>query len=264
MMPDNYLDKTKVRHSFAAAAQSYDAAALLQRQVGELLLHTFPLQPQPGIILDLGCGTGFLTRQLAAGAINGQDLLAVDIALPMLAAARQKNAAIAPAYVCADAEQLPFAAASLQQIYTNLALQWCQNLSVVFADSRRALQPGGQLAFSTFGPATLQELKTAWRAVDSYTHVNELDSSQQIEHFLTVAGFRDMVSHTRIYQSAYPSVMALMRELKDLGAHNVNSSRNRQVTSRRQLQEMIKHYESWQVGQQIIASYEIIFVRALV
>jgi malonyl-CoA O-methyltransferase len=62
----------------------------------------------------------------------------------------------------------------------------------------------------------------------------------------------------------YPSVLALMRELKDLGAHNVSQARKRRPTTRRQLQQMIGHYESSAGGERITASYEILFVRARV
>ena len=59
------LDKAKIKQSFAAAAGNYDAVAALQRQVGLDLLKKFPLQVEAGLVMDLGAGTGFLTRALA-------------------------------------------------------------------------------------------------------------------------------------------------------------------------------------------------------
>ncbi|WKJ88840.1 malonyl-ACP O-methyltransferase BioC [Methylomonas montana] len=255
------LDKTKIRRSFAAAAVSYDSLAALQRQVGMALLEKFPLQPAAGPVLDMGCGTGFLTRQLGAANVN-QTLLALDIALPMLQAARRNNRNVPADYLCADAEKLPFAADTVRQIYSNLALQWCQDLAAVFADARRILMSGGQLAFSTFGPATLRELKAAWATVDGFVHVNDFYSSEQIQDFLHTAGLTTVDVESVLYQSRYPSVLALMHELKGIGAHNVSQARNRRPTTRGQLQQMIRHYEVSMVGQEITASYEIIFVRA--
>ena len=255
------LDKNKIKRSFASAAHSYDAAAALQRQVGDALLERFPPISCFDPILDLGCGTGYLTRRIAGG-MPAAEVIALDIALPMLIASRQKNGLAAINYVCADAEKLPVLPDSFQQIYSNLALQWCQDLPVVFADCRRILKADGQLVFATFGPATLQELKAAWAAVDTYPHVNEFYTVQAISGFLRQAGFNSVLVDSEIYHLAYPSVMALMRELKQLGAHNVNLDGTRNITTRQQLQRMIASYEAMMLGSKLLASYEIIFVRA--
>lgn len=256
------LDKQKIRRSFAAAAGRYDDFASLQREVGTALLEMFPPESSSGAMLDIGCGTGFLTRQLAARHRGG--LLAMDIAMPMLEFCRQKNAAFPVDYLCADAEKLPFAAHGFGQIYSNLAFQWCQDLSAVFADCKRILAVGGQLAFATFGPATLRELKTAWAAVDAYPHVNEFYGIDAIERFLRQAGFSSIYGETALYQSRYKSVTSLMRELKGIGAHNVQLGRNKKPTTRRQLQRMIESYPLGNIGGEVLASYEIIFIRARV
>ncbi|MGZ4999146.1 MAG: malonyl-ACP O-methyltransferase BioC [Methylomonas sp.] len=262
MSLDSGLDKSKIRRSFAAAADSYDDMAALQREVALKLLEKYPLERTTGMVLDVGCGTGFLTRQLPVDAAR-QSLLALDIALPMLQFSRQKNADLPACYVCADAEKLPLAEDSVQQIYSNLALQWCQDLEAVFRNFNRILQTGGQLVFATFGPETLRELKAAWAAVDEFTHVNEFYSADQIIDFLRKSGFEAPSANTVIYQSRYPSVMALMRELKGIGAHNVNLARNRKPTTRQQLQRMTTCYEgSSMEGAEVVATYEIIFVQA--
>ena len=257
-----HLDKRKIRRSFAAAAGRYDDFASLQRKVGMALLEMFPPEPSTGSTLDIGCGTGFFTRELARR--NNGHLLAMDIAMPMLEFCRQKNAAFSVDYLCADAEKLPFAAHGFEWIYSNLAFQWCQDLSAVFADCKRILAMGGQLAFATFGPATLRELKTAWAAVDAYPHVNEFYGVDAIVGFLRQAGFSSICRETVLYQSRYESVQSLMHELKAIGAHNVILERNRKPTTRRQLQRMIESYPLGNIGEEVLASYEIIFIRARV
>src|SRR4029077_10511260 len=75
--------------------------------------------------------------------------------------------------VRADAYALPFATASFDLVFSNLMLQWCDDLDAVFAEIARVLKPGGLLLFSTFGPGTLAELREAWAAGDaSSNHVN--------------------------------------------------------------------------------------------
>lgn len=254
------LDKAKVRQSFAAAADGYDAVAGLQRRVGETLLAKFPCVGQSRPLLDIGCGTGFLTRHLVS---RVPAAVALDIAVPMLQAAQRNCAGLPVAYVCADAERLPFRDGSIGQIYSNLAVQWCEDLSALLGDCRRVLCANGCLALSTFGPRTLAELKTAWSQVDNFAHVNEFYSTEQIRRFLAAAGWRRFELETELISQSYLSVMALMRELKGIGAHNVSNHRNPRPTSRASLQSMIAHYESAMAGGEIVASYEIIYLRAM-
>jgi len=256
------LDKAKVRRSFASAASSYDGMAALQRRVGLELLRRFPVKERDGVLLDIGCGTGFFSHQLALQ-ISGQYLIALDLALPMLQTSRSKYPGMTARYVCADAEYLPFATHSIAQIYSNLALQWAQDLAKTFVGFKQALQPGGRLVFATFGPATLRELKAAWACVDDYTHVNTFYSIDEVKDFLHAAGFQDLSLDHVVYQSSYPSVQSLMRELKGIGAHNVNHARNPKPTTKSQLQQMIDCYEAKMREGQILASYEIIFGEAV-
>lgn len=263
MMVAANVDKAKVRQAFSAAAHDYDVMAAMQREVGLALLRRFPVENSFEVILDLGCGTGFLAQQLSQKTAN-HPLVALDLALPMLRACRGKRPEMAAHYLCADAEMLPLVSRSIGQIYSNLALQWVENLPGAFVDCRRVLIRGGQLVFATFGPRTLQELKAAWASVDEYTHVNSFYSGDEIQAFLTNAGFVGITVEHEVYRYNYPSVRALMRELKGIGAHNVNLGRKRRLTTKTQLQNMIDHYHRSMAGSAIVASYEILFVRARV
>ena len=240
-MKDEHLDKRLIRKSFSNAAQTYDDLAGLQRLVGTALLTDYPLQSAAGLIMDLGCGTGFISQQLPIN-VEQQALVAVDIAMPMLKHSQLKNSHQVQYFVCADAEKLPFVHGSFQQIYSNLALQWCQHLEAVLLDCRRILANQGQLVFTTFGVKTLQELKSAWASVDQYTHVNDFINEQQLIALIENADFSLVGIENVVYQRHYPDVISLMHELKGIGAHNVNAHRNKQLTTRQQLQQMIKHY----------------------
>lgn len=254
------LDKRLVNRSFGAAAAQYDQHAELQRRVGLELLNRFPPLAQQG--LDLGCGTGFLTQELASRR-PADHWLAIDLALPMLNVCRERlRQSKGVSYLCADAEALPLANACADQVYSNLALQWCQNLPALFGDCRRVLKADGQLVFSSFGPNTLKELKTAWSHVDDYAHVNEFKSADELMTALSEAGFIDITFETTVYESAYPTVMDLMRELKGLGAHNVNSTRKQAPTTPKQLQGMINAYPFRESTKVVLATYEVFMVRA--
>jgi len=257
-----YLDKARIRRSFAAASVTYDSVAGLQRTVGKELLRSIDVKKLTGTLLDLGCGTGFLTGELLSYS-NHESTIALDIALPMLQTTQSKLADKHNIlYVCADAEQLPLADQSIDSVVSNLALQWCSNLDAVFTNIKRTLKPEGQLAFSTFGPQTLHELKSAWAAVDNYSHVNDFYSETQLKQFLQQAGFKKIQINSKLYTPRYDSVWTLMQELKHLGAHHVIAGRNNKITTKTAMQQMISAYEKYRVRDQIPATFEVIIVTA--
>ena len=258
------IDKHKVKQSFALACQTYDGLAVLQRHIGFDLMDKLPLEQwdKDPLIVDLGCGTGFLSQQLVERE-NLQTIIAIDIALSMLHVAKTKlDATNSIHYICADAEKLPLSNQSVNHIVSNVALQWCQNLAAVFTGFKQVLKQGGTVGFSTFGPATLKELKAAWAEVDDYQHVNQFYSVDTIQTFLQQAGFKAIKIESILYQYNYPTVIALMKELKGIGAHNVLSGRNKKLTSKTDMQKMIAAYKRNEANDNIIASYEMIFVTA--
>ncbi|NOQ13476.1 MAG: malonyl-ACP O-methyltransferase BioC [Methyloprofundus sp.] len=253
------LDKRQIRQSFANAAQSYDAMAALQRQVGRELISKVAL-PREALVVDVGCGTGFFTQQLRDRALL-KNIVALDIAMPMLLKTRQRLGDGAVPLLCADAEQLPIASHCIDGLVSNLALQWCLGIDAMFADVHRVLRANGAFVFSTFGESALCELKAAWAEVDDYPHVNEFCSLSAIRQQLQVAGFVDAQLESWVYKVKYNSVIELMRELKGIGAHNVSQARNRHLTTKGQLQALLSAYPLDKDGK-ISASYEIIYVQA--
>lgn len=259
-----FLDKDRIKRSFAAASETYDSVAGLQRTVGKELLHSIDALNLTGTLLDLGCGTGFLTSELLAYS-GHETTIALDIALPMLQTTRRKLTGQGNIfYVCADAEQLPIAGQSVDSVFSNLALQWCSNLEGVLIGIKQSLKPGGGLVFSTFGPQTLNELKSAWATVDYYNHVNEFYSEAQLKQFLLQLGFKNNHVKSKLYTSRYDSVWTLMQELKYLGAQHVIAGRNKRITTKAAMQQMISAYEKYRVSGLIPATFEVIMVTAKV
>jgi len=253
-------NKRKIRQSFSKAADSYDRMARLQKQVALDLLHDCGLPEPNQQVLDVGCGTGFLTEKLVCShAVN--QLVALDIALPMLQKTRMRPLLHCCHRVCADAENLPFGEAVFDSIYSSLALQWCPSLTETLTGFRRILKPAGKLFFSTFGPQSLQELRMAWQAVDDKPHVNEFVSQDALRLALQHAGFRQIDVKRRIYEVKYPDVWALMRELKAIGAQHVNRTATSTLVTRKQMEQMIAAYLKLEAGG-IIATNEIFFVQA--
>lgn len=258
------LDKHKLRQSFGSASASYDGVAALQRSVGLKLLREAVPGNLSGTVLDLGCGTGFVTGKLLEHPAV-ERLVALDIAMPMLQTARNKlGAPDRLHFVCGDAENPGFAADSVDAVVSNLALQWCRDLAGLFGELQRILRPEGLLAFSTFGPRTLGELKHAWAEVDDYPHVNEFYQAAELRRCMHQAGFKEIVVRSETYQPVYRTVLDLMKELKNMGAHNVASGRNKRLTTKNQLTRMIDAYPLRLGDRRPVATFEAFIVSARV
>ena len=98
-------------------------------------------------------------------------------------------------------------------------LQWC-NPDQIFAEFRRVLAPHGLLCFTSLGPDTLRELRSAWRAVDSHTHVNQFIDMHDTGDALVRAGFAAPVLDVERYTLTYLDVRRVAADLKATGAHN--------------------------------------------
>lgn len=260
-------DKRLVRAAFEKAASRYDEAAVLQREIGTRLLERLELMKiAPQRVLEVGSGTGFCSTQLAARYPQAQ-FVALDIAHGMLHHTRQRfgwwqRLRRRPGFVCADAESLPLADASVDLLFSNVTLQWCNEPDRTFAEFRRVLKPGGLLLFSTFGPDTLKELRAAWRAVDDAMHVNVFVDMHDLGDGLVRNGFSDPVMDREDIVLTYGDARTLMADLKTIGAHNVNRGRSNGLTGKNKLNTMLAAYEQFRRDDRLPASYEIVYGHA--
>lgn len=247
-------ESNPVAASFSRAASSYDKAAQLQQWTGLQLLRQLPAGFQPQSWLDLGCGTGFFTRRLAA-AFPGAQAHALDIAQGMLQHARQLHPQAL--YLCGDAQALPLASASLDLIFSNLALQWCPDMPGVLAEARRVLRPGGLLAFTSLAQGSLYELERSWQAVDEHRHVN---SFRAFEDYRQLCRDSALLLQCEQVQQHFPSVSALSRNLRQLGAAHLQEGRSGRLTSRQQYQRLCQTYEGYRQPAGLPASWQVVFV----
>ena len=273
------VDTAAVRRAFARAAATYDAAAVRQRVVGRRLVGRLDVvRLAPRRIVDLGCGTGEATAELAARYPDAA-LVGLDIALPMVQAARARlrrgrsvyrrlvapltgYAGEAAQFVCADAMRLPFAGVSFDLVFSNLALQWVNDLPRAFADMRRVLRVGGLVTFATFGPDTLKELRAAFARVDGHTHVNRFVDMHDIGDMLAAAGFADPVMDMETITLTYATPKALMLDLKAIGATNATRGRPRGLTGRQRIARVFALLDKLAQDGRIPATYEVVYGHA--
>ena len=255
-----HLDRARLRASFERASGSYEAAASLQARVAaELLQRLELLRFSPGVVLDLGSGTGRITRELKRRYPRAR-VIALDIAPGMLREARRHQRPWRRFdRVCGDALRLPLRDGSIDLIFSNLMLQWCEPLAAALSEARRVLAPGGFFAFSTFGPATLYELRTAWAEADGYNHVNHFPDMHEVGDGLVRAGLMEPVLDADRFEVGYLDVLTLMRDLKAIGAHNVTAGRPRALAGRERLTRVQRAYEAFRRDEGLPATYEVIY-----
>lgn len=251
------LDKRKVARAFSNAAHSYDQMADLQRVIGDRLETFLPATlTASGAVVDVGAGTGYYTARLQQR-YPQQSIIALDLAEGMLRYARRIHAHSSIAYVGGDAEQLPLQTASCALIFSNLALQWCRDVSSVWSEIYRCLAPGGMAVITTLGPATLNELKIAWATLDTHTHVNSFDDGATVTAAVRAAGLMPLINDCHSPVFYFPSLHALMAQLKGVGAQNSNQGARAGLTSASQLATLRAAYERYRTPDGLPATYEV-------
>jgi malonyl-CoA O-methyltransferase len=267
---EHIVDKRLVRNAFDRAAASYDQAAALQREVCDRMLTRLDsIKRIPDVILDAGSGTGYGTRKLLMRYPTAR-ILALDIATAMHTQARpavlqreqslmQNQNGSQISYVGGDAEKMPFKYSCVELVWSNLMLQWCNDLNPAFAEVYRILRSGGLFMFSTFGPDTLKELRQAFRSADEYRHVNHFTEIHDIRDKLARNGFAASVMEREYITMTYDDVISVMRDLKAIGAHNVSQGRRRGLTGKTTWQKAINCYEMLRTRGELPATFEVIY-----
>jgi malonyl-CoA O-methyltransferase len=165
-------------------------------------------------------------------------------------------------YLCADVETLPIASNSVEMVWSNLALQWCNDLPATFVELNRILKTEGLLMFSTFGVDTLHELRVAFDGVDGYNHVNRFADMHDIGDMLVAAGFADPVMEMEKLTLTYDDVRAVMQDLKSIGANNATAGRATGMMGKATWQRITQNYEKLRLDGKLPATFEIIYGHA--
>ncbi len=272
------FDARQVRRAFSRASSSYTDAAKLQHEIEARLFEALDYYAEgraadaqsPAVVVDLGCGPGSGARAMQQRWPKAR-VLALDLSLSMLQSQADTGgglartlarllpgAAAVPARLCADARALPLADHTVDLLFSNLCLQWVEDLPAVFAGFRRVLKPGGMLAVSTFGPDTLFELRSAFATDAAAPHVSPFASIAQFGDALIGAGFRNPVLDRDELVTTYDDLPALMRELRAIGATNALDARRHTLTGKARFAAAAAAYDAFRVEDRLPATWEVI------
>jgi malonyl-CoA O-methyltransferase len=209
----------KIQQGFGKSAKSYDRFSSLHRKIADKLLVQVANGPKPSALLDVGCGTGYLTVK-AKEHFPQSKIIGLDFAQEMLKMAARKHGDIA--WVAADGHNLPFVDGSFDILISNLAYQWLGDLSRAFTEARRVLSSNGVLVSTLFGYHTCQELfRSLDEAKKGGLQFIRLPDQSQVREALVISGFKNPKIDSEQIKIEFNGMQELMAWLKSIGANNL-------------------------------------------
>lgn len=269
-MSAGFVDRQQVGRRFSKVAATYDQADFFAREVDRRMQERLDyVKVTPTRIVDLGCSRGGSFAGLTARYPEAQ-LLGLDISPAMLDTGRAPRAAwqrwlglgkaTGPHRLAADAAHLPLQAKSASLVWSNLLLHWLDDPLPALAEAHRVLEVGGLLMFSTLGPDSLKELRTAF--ADGYAHTQRFIDMHDLGDMLVGCGFADPVMDMEVITLTYDDIDALFAELRAAGSGCAMKARRHGLTGRGSLQAARAAYEAMRQDGKLPASFEVVYGHA--
>ena len=209
----------KIRRGFSEAAKEYDRFSGLHREIADKLLAQISKETTPLALLDVGCGTGYLTGKVK-DCFPQSRIVGLDFAEGMLKMARCKRKDVS--WVLADGNHLPFLGRRFDIVISNLAYQWAGDLSRAFSEARRVLLPNGVFACTLFGYNTCQELFQSLSEVKAgAVQFTRLPEAFQVREALVISGFKDPVIDSARVKIEFKDMYDLITWLRAIGANTL-------------------------------------------
>ena len=239
----------KVIESFSKRVKTYDRHAQLQRSMAERLATLIP-NPFSQDFLEIGCGTGVFTRHLLAR--SPATLILNDIAPLMIRHLRDHlNIPSKTRFLVGNAETVEIPKVKL--IAGNAVFQWFQNPEKTLQRFYASLENEGSLAFSTFGPKTLEE----FRNTADLKGPTPLLSHKRWKALLTRAGFEVHTFESETRQIFFQNTQSLIRNLQQIGAAPLR------ILKSGELKRLIKDYDrNYSSPQGVYTNWELYYFYA--
>jgi len=251
------FDRGLLRARRARARALDPATFLIERSADDLAGRLSAVLRQFDLAVDLGTPTDAVRRRLAdrVGAIVAVDAVTAHLAGERLA-------------VVADEEALPFRDASLDLVVSTLALQFVNDLPGTLIQIRRALKPDGLFLAALIGGDSLVELREAFAEAEADVEggvsprVAPFADLRDLGALLQRAGFALPVTDVDRVTVRYASPLALMHDLRRMGAANALTARRRaplrHATFRRLLEIYAQRFSD--PDGRIRATFEIVWL----
>ncbi|QBF84421.1 methyltransferase domain-containing protein [Shewanella maritima] len=268
--------KPNVANTFSQAATCYKQHDVVQRQTASRLHELMHKQdiaaPLKGPLLDIGCGPG--TDFSAFSQVD--QVTGVDIAPGMLA----QLGANFPEYqtLQCDVQNLTLSDDCTANVYSNLALQWCDNLPKATSQLNRVLLPSGNCFIATVVDGSLPELKALGFRVNRFLSMPKVMSAFGVVSGANLqavtgepcASEQSLVSQNWLIKHAkvekvtvhFDSLKSLLYSIKGVGASVSSDSEAGEALTKSQWRQRQKLAEGLRTTEGIPLTYHIAIIHA--
>lgn len=210
--------KRTIIEAFSAAARTYEDEAAVQvrtaeRLAGLALAPTLATSPR---VLEVGCGTGLLTRRLLA-ATEGGSFLVTDLSPAMVEQTRAVVRDRRCRFGVMDGELPDVPPESFDLVVSSLAAQWFDELHEALARLARCLVPGGRMAISLVGDGSFAEWRTTLADLGLDSGMRDYPDTSALAAMLPTHG-HSTVANDRVTVE-YTDARAFLAALKAIGAN---------------------------------------------
>lgn len=257
------MKRYSTNRQFSRAAEYYADSALLQKRVATRLISGLRMYDAASRILEVGCGTGFLTGQVLQ-IFPEAKIDAIDSSEKMISIARQSITNRKVQFHVADG--ITYSGSEpYDLIISSSALHWLQPIGPAIAHLSSLLKKGGKICFVLMIYGTLLELRTL-RAIVAPSKMPEyeLPSIKDVESSLRGADL--VLENIETYEEIenYKNPKHLLREIKRLGLTGGRLSYGRALLSRSELLKLCELYKQHYStdSDSVFATYRMLEVRA--
>ncbi|MCB2294800.1 malonyl-ACP O-methyltransferase BioC [Clostridium algoriphilum] len=268
------IDKKQLKLHFSKNASNYDEYAHVQKVMKNYLVE-FMLQNNKNNtevknILEIGCGTGYLTSALIE-LFPHSHITAVDIAPGMITEIKSKIKNASVDFICGDLEDMDLND-TYDIIVSNATFQWFNHIDATIKKIHNVLNANGVICFSTFGEHTFCELNECFKKVKEDMSIKESIYSGQSFYSLNelstlckdVTRNDDVIVQSKeIFEYEYfNNCNDFFTSIKKTGANN--SNKNNKCTSLTFIKKVIKYYnENFSENNKIKATYHCLFLKII-
>jgi malonyl-CoA O-methyltransferase len=200
------MDIKQIASHFSRQAHSYEQLAVMQKNIADLLLKLIP-DKEYSTILDIGCGSGYLCRQLRKR-FPAADITGVDIAPEMIRIAKKSDPD--GNYICKDFMQMDLPKKKYDLLVSTSALHWTENIDPAL---KKYLSFGSMTAYAVFVKPSLESMHKAFKR--AYKSA-ELPYREHIIRFPDIRQLPFVIKNIK-YQQDYNSWREAFRAIKAIG-----------------------------------------------
>jgi malonyl-CoA O-methyltransferase len=272
------INKQLLQQRFTNSAKTYDQYANVQKKMALELLETVKVEAkgafeagEPIQILEIGCGTGYLTERLCQGYPNAR-ITAIDLAPGMIDVAHERIQHPNLQFICADIEEMELLK-KYDLVISNATFQWFNQIEDTTKKIYTSLKPNGILCFSTFGESTFHELHSSYKKAleeigddpSSYTPGQAFYSLEELISICNVSlnGKPNKVEgKEKLEKELFSTVKDFFTSVKKIGANNSNQEQSTQKPT--VIKRMIKHYEeTYRIEGLVQATYHCLLLKVI-